>query len=301
MSSLSEKQDYYRWPSSGWKYKIPPTLPHDVEMAMEREGLNSDYRFIWLGVDVIRQFELDMNPVVRGDMRACRYQIRRISFEKEGQLLVPQLVSWLAPKKAFVHARQLQKVYYLDDDGHKVTVARPELVPSRKITQFEWEFHHLGALEWRIEERTGAGSRVDLRAIFPGATSDQWYSIGTIRSKGGLYQEPSMLHVEDLLKRRWENRNLSQKEIAEVAQAENAQRETDRAWDERIQADSDRAELEGVGADIIDTVVARASHSVEVSGYKDETGATHTLWEDESGGHAQIDFTIPNQPITNGG
>lgn len=296
MSTLKQKQDYYRWPSSGWRYKEPPSLSHDVEMAMEREGLNVDYRFIWLGVDVIRQFEKDMNPVVRGDPRACRYQMRNIGFENESGLVVPRVVPWLEPKKAFVHTRQLQKVYYLDDDGHRVNVARPELVPPQKITQFEFEFHHLGALEWRIEERVGEGSAVNMQTIFPGASVEQWYSIGSIRSKRGLYQEPSILHVEDLLKRRWENLNLSKNEITKVARSEAAQRETDAAWDEVITAEADRQELEGMAADIIDTKIARAAHSTNAKHYIDQSGAEHTLWEDESGGHAQIDFTVPTKP-----
>lgn len=208
--NLSEKKDYYRYGiQQQWCYKQPPPLSRDVTEAMIRLGLDQDYRFIWLGVAVVRTEEVDLNPVVLGDRAACRFIPMQIGTKVSNGVIVPDIVPWLEPKKVFVYARQQDYMYYLDDDGHQVKITRPEFAPPKKTVLFRDKFICYGQLRWRIEQRFTGQQLVDAGVYHHSqdVPSEEWRAIETIKAADDTYAEPEMWHVERLQQFAFEGRN----------------------------------------------------------------------------------------------
>lgn len=285
MKTLAEKQAYYVYPDGAPRYLAPPALPREVSEAMkaaEREcpGIGERYRFLWMGCSVVRKAEFDENPIVKGDKRACMLQPWDVY--GDGSCVVLRL----QPRKLYIRKKEPNGYIYTNMDGHKVRVARADQVPviaKQGLAVADFNYVEYGHLEWRIEQRI-FGQPLDPFPLFPG---EDWMCIQTIKSADGFYHEPSVLHVQDLVKREWQNRNLRIKDvvIAEYEEKMTAQEEREKAED--IEA---RRQIGEIVDDVFDHA-ERAPRSV--SQYRDETGAAHTLWEDSRGdGHAQIDFTI---------
>lgn len=255
---LKEKQEYYRYGESGWTYKTPPVLSDEVATAMKREKLTDKYRFIWLGVATVRQSEGQRTPEVRGDPNACEYQMRNIN-----GVVVP----WLMPKKMFVRTRQPSRFYYVDDLNQQHTVTRPDMVPDSYLLLIDFEYVEYGDLEWRIE-RKYLGHELVASNVFrknEAVPSAQWRSILTIRSRDGLYHEPCMAHVEGLLKREYEDRNFSGKELDEVTHRETEERAAIKAEETAAQERAERLESDAI-ADEHMAHAERAPASVNLIG-----------------------------------
>lgn len=263
-SRLREKQEYYQYGDSGWTYKTPPVLADDVSQAMQRpygpqgQKLSDKYRFIWLGAAVVRETEGDTRPIVRGDPNACEYQLRRI-----GSVMVP----WLMPKKMFVRTRQPKRFFYVDGLGVQNDVTRPDLVPDSYLLQVEFMYVEFGDLEWRIERKYTGEELVTSRVFRKSeqVPSSQWRSIQTIRSKDGFYHEPCMAHVDGLIKREWEDRNLSKRELDVVTAHETAERQEIKAEEDRSRLIAERKESDAITDSHLDHAERRPA-SVNLGG-----------------------------------
>lgn len=256
MSSLSEKQSYYTYADGSPSYKRPPTLPREVSEAMkaaEREcpGISERYRFLWMGVAVYRTAEFDENPIVKGDKRACMLQPWDIYGDQSCVVLR------LQPRKLYIRKKEPNGYIYTNLEGHKVHVERMDQVPilaKQGVVIADFNYVEYGHLEWRIEQRI-FGAPLDKFPLFPG---EDWMCIQTIKSADGFYQEPSVLHVQDLVKREWQNRNLR---IRDVVVAD---------YEEKMSAQEKREAAEDVESrrqiqEIVDDVFShaeRAPHSV---------------------------------------
>ena len=252
---LRELQQYYRYPSAGLTYKTPPELPREVADAMESHGfggepLSAKYRFIWLGVATVRASETDGKPAVRGDERACKYQMYFVDN-------MPCLR--LEPKKLHMRTRSPQWLCYRDAKGNTVRVVRPDQVPNKvngqkPTTWWQYVYTDFGALEWRIEQRVFGDDLVRAQLFKRGddMPKEVWQSVMTIKSANGLYAEPSLLHVDDLRRREQQERSLSRFQLSEVTREEYKQRSDAAAEAEAEFERKERAAFEEICDDVID-------------------------------------------------
>lgn len=222
----SEKLDYYRYGGSPseWSFREPDVLSPDVIELMRRERVDHDYRFLWMGAAVVRVHgnEIDRNPVVRGDPRACVYQPKELILNG---ILAKGL--WLQPKDLFVQVLKVGYWYWTDGEGvrHKADREDQLVAPAGTLVRRQDLLWDLGHLVWTLQIRITGERGVEDRLYSPAdAPLEYWQTLKTFRNPAGGYLAPTVLDVDNMiLKREHQNRALSQGQMRELITRENAE------------------------------------------------------------------------------
>lgn len=244
MPGLTEEQQYYEYASRPFRFKTPPVLNRELQEAMQREGLDNDYRFIWGGV-----------VLVRDEPNSPKYQIARGSIDA-----CEPINGTMMPKHIFQRVTQARGLFYRNGLGQKVCVARAELAPPDKAVEIEYKFVDLGILRWYVETRLNGQQLVEsgyYRDDEP-VPADEWVCIGQIHSQGRYYA-PGLEWIDLLKKRVWENENRPLKDVAREMMKKFKRARANREKQEAIEAKKEFDQL-------FDDVVRRnvAPHQVDL-------------------------------------
>lgn len=208
----TEQQYYYRYglDYSTWEPKHQPSLPREVAEAMKREHLDDKYRFLFMGVAVVRSSEKDPHPVVIGDPRATHVVTMPMGILQGDGSVVQEYIPWLTAYRFFGRVKRIDYWYWLDDDGarHKGSRADQLIAPPGKPILRQDKFIDFGHLQWELQIKASANDLEESGLYAPGkAPGFEWQTIQTFRSPEGWYLEPDVRDVEPLVKQEWENRN----------------------------------------------------------------------------------------------
>lgn len=193
--SLSEKQDYYRYGASDWRYKEPPALDLLVRAEMEAHPELENYRFIFGGVAIYRDEPAGQIVELKGDPEAVE----------------PNMTTGIIePRYMHGKVRQVFRHAFKDDLGRVVHTTRPDLLPKEVVSWEVSSYVMYGICRWFVEQKVSAEVAVGAGAYRkddPNLREHVWYTIDTFESPEGLYTEPDPLYVQRLVKREHENRN----------------------------------------------------------------------------------------------
>lgn len=233
MATHEQKEEYYRYGEgrANWTFKEPDVLPDDVTALMKHERVDDRYRFVWMGVAVVRDAEkLTPNPVVMGDRAACVFTQYQVGYKQSPNIITaqalwePHIVDWLMPKSLFVRVKQTAFWYWLDAQGKIHQANRPDelVAPPGVVIKPQNVLVELGHLVWQLQTKLTAHQLVDGCYYSPAdAPSEYWHTLKTFRNSWNHgYLQPTVEDVDSMiLKREHENRHLSPGEMRELIKA----------------------------------------------------------------------------------